>query len=186
MGLREARKYITALHKRQEDPMCWPDYLTGLPDNHAIIKVINDVYPKLGTYSIAYIRINNINTYLVKYGTDKHAEILQWAAGILKTTADRCGGFVGVFGNFDFVAVCKKKEMPQFLGEASRLFSRKTRTFYSKKDLERNTVLSFKRDGKLMNLGFMEFIYSTLDEKTDIPREYLLSYLEKLLSPKVS
>ena len=38
MGFKEAKKYISELHKKQDDPYLWPDYLTGLPDKNAIVQ----------------------------------------------------------------------------------------------------------------------------------------------------
>ena len=87
MGLREAQEYITRLHKLQDNPYNWPDYLTGLPDRAAVLKKIDEVYDKFDRYSVAYVRIVNVHPYLLKYGDSKHAEIIQWAAGLLKTTA---------------------------------------------------------------------------------------------------
>jgi hypothetical protein len=43
MGLTEAKKYIQHLHKKQDNPYLWPDYLTGLPDKSAIIKKMESV-----------------------------------------------------------------------------------------------------------------------------------------------
>jgi GGDEF domain-containing protein len=96
VGIAEAKKYIADLRKRQENPYLWPDFLTGLPEKPAIISNLQKVYPKLGEFAIAYIRIANIHPYLIKYGPDKHAEIIQWAAAILKTSCDLCQScFVG-------------------------------------------------------------------------------------------
>jgi hypothetical protein len=178
MGLREAKQYITELHKRQSDPMLWPDYLTGLPDCHAIVMKKKQVYPKLGKYAISYIRIANINSYLIKYGADRHAEILQWAAAILKTVGDKHNCFVGATGSHGFVAISKKTDMKPFFEEAARLFERKAKTFYKKTDLNRKSVLSFVSKGKKVTLGLMKLAASTIDTKTDIPRKDLISHLE--------
>jgi hypothetical protein len=61
VGVAEARRYIEELHKKQENPYLWPDFLTGLPDKAAIINKLEDVFPKLGGLSIAYVRIINIH-----------------------------------------------------------------------------------------------------------------------------
>ncbi len=178
MGLREAKKYIVDLHKRQSDPMLWPDYFTGLPDSHAIVMKKKQVYPKLGKYAISYIRVANINSYLIKYGADKHAEILQWAAAILKTVGDKHNCFVGATGSHGFVAISKKTNMLPFLEEAKRLFDRKVKSFYKKTDLNRKSVFSFVSKGKKVTLGLMKLVASTIDTKTNIPRKDLISYLE--------
>ena len=68
MGLTVAKDYIKELHKRQENPYLWPDYLTGLPDKAAIIHRLAEVYPRLGRYAIAYVRVANVHPYLLKYG----------------------------------------------------------------------------------------------------------------------
>jgi hypothetical protein len=106
----EAKKYIQDLHKKQKNPFLWPDYLTGLPDKAAIIKIMDEVFPKLGEYSIAYVRIANIQPYLIKYGPDRHAEIIQWAAAILKTSSDkRPNSFVGTLSLMILSSVSYKK-----------------------------------------------------------------------------
>lgn len=179
MSISEARKYIKDLHKRQDDTFLWPDFLTGLPDKHSVVAMEEIMYPKLGTDAISYVRIININTYLVKYGTEKHAEIIQWAAAILKTVADKKKAFVGAFSNHDFIVISKTKDMEPILEEARKLFVKKVRTFYSKKDIDKNVVLSFKRAGKKVDLGFMDLIYSTMGVKTDIPRQHLIPFLAK-------
>ncbi|MDA8431488.1 MAG: hypothetical protein M0Z60_00830, partial [Nitrospiraceae bacterium] len=118
MGITEAKHYIQELHKRQENPYLWPDFLTGLPDKGAIIRNLDTVYPNLGRYSIAYVRIGNIHPYLVKYGPDRHADIIQWAAAILKTTCDKCSKcFVGTMSTHDFVITCQTKGMAGHLKE---------------------------------------------------------------------
>ncbi len=182
MGLKDAQKYISDLRKRQDDPLQWPDYLTGLPDTHAIIRKTKEVYPKLGKYSISYICIGNINTYLIKYGSDRHAEIIQWAAAILKTTADKHNCFVGASRSHDFVAIGEKQDIRAFLKDADNLFNKKVKSFYDKRDLSRKSVLSFVSDGKEVSLGLMRLISSTLDSRTDIPREDVLSHLEQQCS----
>lgn len=178
MGLREAKKYIVDLHKRQSDPMLWPDYFTGLPDSHAIVMKKKQVYPKLGRYAISYICIANINSYLIKYGADRHAEILQWAAAILKTVGDKHNCFVGATGSHGFVAISKKAYMKPFLEEATKLFESKAKTFYKKTDLNRKSVFSFVNKGRKVTLGLMKLAAATIDTKTDIPRKDLISHLE--------
>lgn len=180
MGLNDAKKYISALHKRQDNPLLWPDYLTGLPNTHSIIRMTREAYPKLGKYAIAYICIGNINTYLIKYGADRHAEIIQWAAAILKTTADKHNCFVGASSrSHDFVAIGKKQDVKNLLDEASKLFNRKVKSFYDERDLSRKSVFSFVSDGEEVNLGLMKLASSVIDSKTEVPREEILAYLEK-------
>src|SRR5574340_253924 len=126
MGLTEAKKYIQDLHKKQSNPFLWPDYLTGLPDKAAIIKKVDEVSPKLGDYSLVYVRIANIHPYLLKYGPEKHAEIIQWAAAILKTTAEKCPqSFVGTLNTHDFIATCRTKNMVKLFDEAREMFRKK-------------------------------------------------------------
>jgi GGDEF domain-containing protein len=180
MGLREAKRYISELRKKQDNPYLWPDFLTGLPDRTAIIEKTSKVFPKLGRYAVSYIRIANIHPYLIKYGTDRHAEIIQWAAAVLKITADKYKGFVGTFNIHDFVAICEAKKTKDFLAEASQLFEKKAKTFYSKEDLKKKKVLSFLLEGKKIDIGFMKLVAATLDEKPDMPKEQLIPYLGRL------
>src|SRR5512135_658244 len=148
MGIADARKYIQELHKRQENPYLWPDFLTGLPDKGAIIKNLDAVYPKLGRYAVAYVRIANIQPYLVKYGPDKHADIIQWAAAILKTTCEKCSRcFVGTISTHDFILSCETRNMVKHFKEAEKAFTKKMEAFYTKEDLASRTVLSFSRNG---------------------------------------
>ena len=138
MGIAEARKYIQQLHRRQENPDLWPDFLTGLPDRAAIIKRLEQVYPHIGRYSVAYVRIANVHPYLIKYGPDRHAEIIQWAAAILKTTCEKCSKcFVGTVSTHDFVIMCETKNMTKHFKEAARLFRKKAEAFYNEEDQAR-------------------------------------------------
>ena len=128
MGLTEAKKYIQDLRKRQSNPFLWPDYLTGLPDKSAIIKKMDEVFPKLGDYSVAYLRIDNIQPYLLKYGPHKHAEIIQWAAAILKTNSDKCpNSFVGILNTHDFIAICETKNMVKAIEGVREIFRKKAK-----------------------------------------------------------
>ena len=175
MGMADAKKYIQELHKRQENPYLWPDFLTGLPDKGAIIKNLDIVYPRLGKYAVAYVRITNIHPYLLKYGPDKHADIIQWAAAILKTTCDRCTKcFVGTLSTHDFVVTCETKRMAAHIREAAKMFRRKVETFYTKDDLTSKTTLSFRRNGKRVNIGLMSLKAVIADEETSIKKSHLL------------
>jgi len=172
MGLSDARKYIQQLRKRQNDPFLWPDFLTGLPDKAAILKKLEDVYPKLGKISIAYVRISNIHSYLIKYGPNHHADIIQWAAAILKTSAVQCkNGFVGTLSTHDFIVTCESRQMPKLLDEADDLFERQMRTYYSQKDLKDRTTLSFTGDGETdIRVGLMKLVYVIADKKLSVER----------------
>lgn len=175
MGITEAKKYIQKLHKKQNNPYLWPDFLTGLPDKAAIIKKLETVFPQLGKYSIAYVRISNIHPYLIKYGPDRHAEIIQWAAAILSTTSSRCvNSFVGTLSTHDFIVMCNAKNVPKLLKEASKAFSKKIEDYYSKEDRKSRTTLSFKRNGEEVKVGLMKFIAVIADKKIQIRRSHLI------------
>jgi GGDEF domain-containing protein len=177
-----AKKYIQDLHKKQKNPYLWPDYLTGLPDKPSIIKKMDEVFPKLGEYSIAYVRIANIQPYLIKYGTDRHAEIIQWAAGILKTSADRSSNsFVGTLSTHEFIGMYQTKKMVKLLDEAREAFRKKVSTFYSKEDLKNDLTLSFERnDGKKINLGLMKFIAVVADRKLRVKKGQLIRNMARI------
>jgi GGDEF domain-containing protein len=182
MGIAEAEKYIQNLHKKQGNPYLWPDYLTGLPDKAAIIKKMDEVSPKLGEYSIAYIEIANIQPYLLHYGPDKHAEIIQWAAAIIKTTADKCSAsFVGTFDTHDFIIMCKTKNMPNLFKRVQEIFRKKVSTYYSKKDLAEGVTFSFvKNDGKKVNYGLMKFIAVIADKKLRVRKSHLIRNMTRI------
>jgi len=180
MGAREAKKYISDLHRKQKDPNLWPDFLTGLPHVSAIVKKVEQVYPKLGQYGVSYVRIANIHPYLIKYGPDHHSEIIQWAAASLKTTAEKYGGFVGSIGTHAFVAVCKSRDIDKFLNESSKVFEKKAHTFYNAQDLKRDAVLSFERDNRRVDIGLMKLISASIKGKTDIPKDGLISHLSAI------
>lgn len=183
MSIKEAQKYINGHRKRQADPFLWPDFMTGLPDRAAVQHMIDKHFNKLDTHLIAYICIDNIQPYLVKYGSKNHIEIIQWAAGILKTTADAHKGFVGIMDTHDFVAIIKNSEFEKFIKTVSDRFSRKTRSFYSEKDLENGYVLAFSRDGKDIKMGLMSLEHTTTRGR-EIPRERLLQELERSCAAK--
>jgi len=181
MGLTEAKKYIQKLHKKQDDPYLWPDFLTGLPDRNAIIRKLEDLFPRLGKYSIAYVRISNIHPYLIKYGPDRHAEIIQWAAAILKTTCVKCPKcFVGVLSTHDFVVMCETDRMVKHMKEAGRLFEKKMKTFYSAEDLRKKTTLSFKREGEDIRIGLLKLTSVIAQEKPKIDKRNLLQQMGRL------
>ena len=180
MGIAEAKKYIQELHKRQDNPYLWPDFLTGLPDKSAIVKKLEEVYPKMGRYAVAYVRIANIQPYLIKYGPDRHAEIIQWAAAILKTTCEKCSKcFVGTVSTHDFVVTCETKNMVKHIKEASRTFKKKVETFYTKADLSSKTTLSFRRNGERIHIGLMGLKAVVADKKTGIKKSHLLQEMGK-------
>lgn len=176
MGLTEAKKYIQDLRKKQSNPFLWPDYLTGLPEKPAIIKKMDEVFPKLGEYSVVYLRIDNIQPYLLKYGPAKHAEIIQWAAAILKTSSDKCpNSFVGTLNTHDFIAICETKNMAKLINGAREIFRKKASTYYSKKDLAKGVALSFDRnDGKKVSLGLMKFIAAVVNKKLRVKKSRLI------------
>ncbi len=175
MGIVEAKRYLQNLRKRQENPYLWPDFLTGLPDKAAIIKKLEDIYPDIGRYSVAYVRIANIHPYLIKYGPDRHAEIIQWAAAILKTTCEKCSKcFVGTISTHDFVIMCETKDMIRHFREAAKIFKKKVHAYYTKEDLASKTTLSFNRNGKKINIGLMELKAAIADRRLGIKKSHLL------------
>jgi GGDEF domain-containing protein len=176
MGLTDAKKYIQDLRKKQNNPFLWPDYLTGLPDKAAIIKKIDEVFSKLGEFSVAYLRIDNIQPYILKYGPAKHAEIIQWAAAILKTSADKFpNSFAGTLNTHDFIIICETKNMVNLIEEARKIFRKKASTYYSQKDLAKGVTLSFDRnDGEKVNLGLMKFIAVVISKKLRVKRSRLI------------
>ena len=180
MGISEAKKYIQDLHKKQENPYLWPDYLTGLPDKAAIIKRLEEIYPDIGRYSVAYVRISNIHPYLIKYGPDRHAEIIQWAAAILKTTCEKCSKcFVGTMSTHDFVIMCETKNMIKHFREAARTFKKKVEAFYTREDQASKTTLSFNRNGEKINIGLMALKAVIADRKLSIKKSHLLQDMGK-------
>lgn len=181
MSIREAQKYIREHRKRQSDPFLWPDFMTGLPDRASVQQTIDKYFNKPKSHVIVYICIDNIQPYLVKYGSKKHIEIIQWAAGILKTTADAHKAFVGILDTHDFVAVVKKTEFDKFIKTATDRFGKKVRSFYSDNDLKNDYVLAFSRDGKDVEMGLMGLEHTSTDGR-EIPRERLLQELERSCS----
>jgi hypothetical protein len=175
MSIAESKKYITELHKRQDNPYLWPDFLTGLHDKASIIKKLDEVYPLLGSYSIAYTKIVNIHSYLIKYGPDKHAEIIQWAAAILKTTCNKCKGcFVATVGTHDFVVMCQTKNIYRHIKDVLKIFNKKAVTYYTKEDQNNKTVLSFTRNGEKVNIGLMKMVSVILSEKPRTEKSILI------------
>jgi GGDEF domain-containing protein len=181
MGIAEAKKYIADLHKRQKNPHLWPDYLTGLPDKASILRKLEEVSPRLGRHSIAYVRISNIQPYLIKYGPDRHADIIQWAAAILKTSADSLGkGFAGTLGTHDFMVMCECRDMQQFAERTSALFRKRAVDYYSAADLKKKSTLSFrKNDGKAVRMGLMKLVYVIADRKLPVKGSDLILNMAK-------
>lgn len=176
MGIADAKKYIADLRKRQNNPYLWPDYLTGLPDKASILRKLEEIYPKRDKYSIAYVRISNIQSYLIKYGPDRHADIIQWAAAILKTSADsRKNGFAGTLSTHDFMVICDCRDMQKLMEQASALFSKRIAEYYSKGDMKKQETLSFKKsDGKAFRIGLMKLVCVVADNKLPVKKSDLI------------
>ncbi len=181
MGLREAKKYIETVRKKQDNPFLWPDFLTGLPDRAAVLKKLDSVYPRIGKHSIAYVRIANIHPFILKYGSQLHAEVIQWAAAILKTAASgRRGSFVGTVGTHDFVVIASTGEIRKILREANNLFKKKMLSLYNSDDRKRGYVISFKRDnGESMEIGFMKLVSALVSSMPEIDRLNLIPAIER-------
>ncbi|MDA8387480.1 MAG: hypothetical protein M0Z58_02300 [Nitrospiraceae bacterium] len=184
MGLAEARKYIAWLHKKQNDPGCWPDYVTGLPGRAATLRQLDLVYPRLGRYAASYIRISNIYPFLIKYGYEHHTDLIEWAAAILKTTADRVrGSFVGTMDSHDFVVISRRTELDGILEAARVLFAKKARSLYSPEDRRRGVIISFKSaGGGSVRVGLMGLVCASAAEKPPVSRADFLPYLAGLCS----
>ncbi|NOX21333.1 MAG: hypothetical protein GXO99_08810 [Nitrospirae bacterium] len=182
MGLREAKKYIINLHKKQENPFLWPNYLTGLPDRSAVLKKLETVYPKIGRYAIAFARIANIHPYLLKYGYNHHTELIQWAAAILKTVCnEEKGSFVGTVGTHDFLIIANSKKIDRILKKSDQLFRKKALSYYSKEDRQKGYIFEFTDDsGTDVKVGFMKLIFVVMKENPGIEKINLIPYLEQL------
>lgn len=176
MGMADAKKYIADLRKKQNNPYLWPDYLTGLPDKAAILRKLEEIYPKRDKYSVAYVRISNIQSYLIKYGPDRHADIIQWAAAILKTSADsRKNGFAGTLSTHDFMVICDCRDMQKLMEQAAALFSKRIAEYYSKGDMKKQETLSFKKsDGRAFRIGLMKLVCVVADNKLPVKKSDLI------------
>ena len=183
MKFNAARKYIRELQRKQKDPFGWPDYLTGLPGKSAVLKKLETIYPKIGAFGVSYVRIANIYPYLIKYGYEKHAELISWAAAILKSSSDKyLDSFVGTMSTHDFVVMAKSKDMDALVSEASGLFKEKARTYYSPEDRKNGIILSFKLDNRNFCVGLMEFISCGVKEDPPVPRLRLIPHLAQSCS----
>jgi GGDEF domain-containing protein len=183
MGIIEAKKYINDLRKKQGDPSLWPDFLTGLPDKTTTIRKVNEAYTKLDRYAVSYIRIANVQPYVIKYGSARHMEIIQWAVAILKTTIDKYKGFMGVFDTHDFVTICKKKDLKGFIEESAQLFNRKIKGFYNDEDVRKKSVISFIKDDRQISMGLMELLSVTTGDMTEaVTQDRLIPHLGRLVT----
>ncbi len=182
MGLREAKRYIEALHRKQDNPYLWPDYLTGLPDSKAVVKKVSEIFPKLGRYGVCYIRIANIEPYLMKYGYENHAEIIQWAAAILKTVAGQIREtFVGKASTHEFVVITRASKIPTFLSKANALLKRKCRQWYSEEDIKKGYIFTFEdATGAKKQAGLLKFVCAYVDRPVDVEKIELLPRLKSL------
>jgi GGDEF domain-containing protein len=183
MGLKEAKRYINQLHRLQADPLSWPDYLTGLPGRKASLQMLRETLPKLGAWAVAYVRVANIYPYLFKYGPERHVELIEWAAAILKTEAQRYrGSFVGTMGTHDFLLLAKSRHIGQLLSSAAELFGRRTKSFYSPQDRRAGVLLSFQYQGAPMRVGLMQLIWALRAERTGLNEVELLEQLRSSLA----
>lgn len=180
MSIKNAQKYINDLHKKQADPTQWPDFLTGLPDRYAVLRAIDDAYSQLDKKAIAYLRISNIHPYLLKYGTERHIAIIEWAAAFLKVIGDKYGYFVGSYDTHDFIAIGPKEKLEDFLAEATDEFEKKAISYYSKEDAAKKYFLSFKRDGEQINIGHMKFLSSSVSKTSSLPKAQVILYLSSM------
>ena len=184
MGLPEVNKYIKDLRKKQSDPGNWPDYLTGLPGKSAILHELDKIYPKLGRHAVAYVRIANIYPYLIKYGYSHHADLIEWSAAILKTTAEGLdeSSFVGTINAHDYIIIAKQSAINEILEKSQELFAKKAHPCYTAEDRKKGVILSFEAGGKVMRVGLMKLIFAVKDKNTDVPRIEILPYLAGVCS----
>jgi len=184
LSLVRAKEYIKKLHSKQGNPDLWPDFLTGLPDKTASLRRINNTLPKLGPYAVAYLRITNINPFLLKYGMERHAEVVQWAAAILKTVADEHGkdNFVGAIRTHDFVVVGRVGSVEAIVKRASSLFQKRTRGMYDERDIQRGYILSFKKGKAQVRIGLMRLTSVITDGHPNLERGEFVAALQSLCS----
>ena len=151
-----------------------------MPDKAAILNKLQEVYPKLGKHAIIYVRIANIHPYLIKYGPDRHADIIQWAAAILKTSFDRGHGcFVGTVSTHDFVVMCETRNIEKHMKEVQKAFNKQVQSYYVKKDLQKKTTLSFSRNGEVVRVGLIRMVAVVVDKPTAIEQRLLIGKMGK-------
>lgn len=178
----EVKKHIDELRKKQNDPYSWPDFLTGLPGKSAVIRMLDGVYAKPG-HAIAYVRIANIYPYLIRYGYENHAEIIEWAAAALKTASDTTpGSFAGTVGTHDFVLMAREKHIDGVLDRASAFFGRHAKRYYTPDDRQKGTVLCYQIAGKTMQVGLMRLIHFCVKGKPPVTKAELIAYLADMCS----
>jgi len=182
LSLIRAKEYIKKLHSKQSNPDLWPDFLTGLPDKAAVLRRVNETLPRLGTQAVAYVRIANINPYLLKYGAEHHAELVQWAAAVLRTSADDYGRghFVGAIKTHDFVVLGRTANVEAILKKADSLFQKRTRNMYTEQDLERDYIISFQKGRDRVRIGLMQLIHVIADSSCELGQGDFMATLQEL------
>jgi len=184
LSLTRAKEYIRKLHSRQSNPDLWPDFLTGLPDKAAVLRRVNEAIPRLGSQSVAYVRIANINPYLLKYGAEHHAALVQWAAAILRTVADEYGrgNFVGALKTHDFVVVGRTANVEAIVTRAGTLFRKRTHSMYTEQDLEREYIISFQKGRARIKIGLMRLIHVLADNSCNLGQGEFIAMMQELCS----
>ena len=83
------------------------DYLTQLPNSHAIEKEINQLLVKRRKFTLLQVDINNFKYININYGYTTGDTVLQQVSKILKEYANKNGAFAGRISGEEFIIILK-------------------------------------------------------------------------------
>ncbi len=133
--------------------------LTGLPGNQVIAEVLRHKVLQ-GAELAVYMDITGFKPFNDYYGFARGDAILRMLASIL--TGNLGHWFVGHIGGDDFLAVGSGDNFNNAINRVSRIFSARSKGFYSAADRSRGGIEALDRFGSFRFYPFMELTVSVV------------------------
>lgn len=138
-------------------------FVTGLPGNHQLQKVLFDRIDSKEKFAVAFLDINDFSAYNHKYGFDKGDSVIRHLATIITNNLKEKGNkedFLAHIGGDHFVLVAT----PDKIDDIGKLiideFDQQVPFYYAEEDRKKGYILSKDRQGNIEKCGLMTLAVS--------------------------
>ena len=138
--------------------------LSGLPGNLLVEQQLKHCINGNGSYTIAYVDIDNFKAFNDVYGFESGDIIIKLLADILKNTIPR-EHFIGHIGGDDFVVIVNGMVPESYFCSVIHQFEQEARKCYNRRDLELGYITTVNRRGEMEHYPLLAITLAITDNQ---------------------